>query len=232
MDVKPKNHLSVPIAIASFIDHTLLKPTATREDIARLCAEALQYRFAAVCVPPYYVAYAKQHLEGSSVKLATVVGFPLGYAQIETKLTETRSAIANGADELDMVINLAALFTGDEQTLRKEIETILPEVHASNKILKLIIESGILSDEQIRYCCDLYQQYPIDFLKTSTGFAEKGASLEAVKLMRTLLPSHIHIKASGGIRHYNQAKAFIEAGATRIGCSAGVTIVQEAHQQV
>lgn len=219
-------------SIASFIDHTLLKPVASKSDIDKLCDEARQYGFAAVCVPPYYVRRACEDLQGSKVKVATVIGFPLGYAKAEVKQVEVSQAIADGADELDMVMNLAALFSGDEHTLRREIEMILPEVHARGKVLKLIIESGTLSDEQIRYCCALYGQYPVDFLKTSTGFAEKGASIEAVRLMRSLLPAHIQIKASGGIRHYDQVKQYIEAGATRIGCSASVAIMQEAIQQV
>ncbi|MBX6379080.1 MAG: deoxyribose-phosphate aldolase [Thermoflavifilum aggregans] len=219
-------------SVASYIDHTLLKSTAKAADIDRLCEEAMQYGFAAVCVPPCYVTRAWQHLQGSHVKVATVVGFPLGYATIETKLAEAKQAMGEGADELDMVINLSALFSGDEAYLRREIETILPVVHAGSKILKLIIESGILSEDQIRFCCTLYGNYPVDFLKTSTGFAEKGASLEAVKLMRSLLPENIRIKASGGIRHYAQVRQYLEAGATRIGCSAGVAIMQEAVQQV
>ncbi|MBX5438199.1 MAG: deoxyribose-phosphate aldolase [Thermoflavifilum sp.] len=212
--------------LASYIDHTLLKATASATDIDRLCQEARQYGFAAVCVPPYYVKRAHQQLEGSGVKTATVIGFPLGYVPIEAKCTEVQQAIADGADELDMVINLAALFSGDEAYLKREIESILPRVKEAGKVLKLIVESGLLSESQLIYCCRLYGAYPIDFLKTSTGFAEKGATLEAVKCMRAHLPPHIQIKASGGIRHYEQVKQYLEAGATRIGCSASVAIMQ------
>jgi deoxyribose-phosphate aldolase len=227
-----ENHSLMSASIASYIDHTLLKPATRKSDVDKLCDEAREYGFAAVCVPPYYVHQAYEHLRGTQVKVATVIGFPLGYTKAAPKQVEVIQAIADGADELDMVINLAALFSADEQTLRREIEMVLPEVHAQGKVLKLIIESGILSAEQIRYCCALYAQYPVDFLKTSTGFAEKGASIESVRLMRSLLPPHIQIKASGGIRHYDQVKQYIEAGATRIGCSASVAIMQEAIQQV
>lgn len=208
-----------------YIDHTLLKPTALVTDIERLCNEAIQYNFAAVCVPPPFIKTAKKHLENSTVEVATVTGFPFGYAAIEAKLAETLLAIVDGADELDMVINLIALKNNDWQYLANEINHIMPVIKQNNRVIKLIIESGVLTDEEIIRCCTLYSAAEADFLKTSTGYAEKGASVHAVKLMRSHLPAHVQIKASGGIKTYDFAKELIEAGATRIGCSSSVQIV-------
>lgn len=214
--------------IASYIDHTLLKPLATRQEIAQLCEEARKLRFMAVCVPPCYVAYAKELLKDTVVKVATVVGFPLGYAVVKAKQKETEVALADGADEIDMVINLTALKNGDWDYLKEEAEALLTAVNKHRKILKVIIESGVLTDNEIISCCTLYAEAGVHFLKTSTGFAEKGASVEAVALMRKHLPPSVLIKASGGIRSYEDAKAMIAAGASRLGCSAGVKIVNQA----
>ncbi|WP_344981559.1 deoxyribose-phosphate aldolase [Compostibacter hankyongensis] len=213
--------------IASYIDHTLLAPFSTGADIANLCREALQYGFAAVCVPPYYVREAKQRCGESHVKTATVIGFPFGYSAIAAKAAEMTKAIAAGADELDMVVNLAALRNGDWSFLETEISAILPMVRENGRIIKLIIESGMLTEAEIIRCCDLYSRYPVHFLKTSTGYAEKGATVEAVRIMRKHLPPEIRIKASGGIRTFVQARAMLAAGAARLGCSAGVRIVKE-----
>ena len=210
-----------------YIDHTLLKPTALIADIERLCNEAIQYNFAAVCVPPPFIKTAKRLLENSAVKVATVIGFPFGYSAIEAKLAETLLAIVDGADELDMVINLIALKNNDWQYLANEINHVMPAVKQNNRVIKLIIESGVLTDEEIIRCCTLYSAAEVDFLKTSTGYAEKGASAHAVKLMRANLPAHIQIKASGGIKTYDFAKELVEAGATRIGCSSSVQIVSQ-----
>lgn len=213
--------------IASYIDHTILKPTAVVADIEKLCAEAVEYRFAAVCVPPLYTPKAKQLLEGSGVKTATVIGFPFGYSAIEAKIAETVLAIVDGVDELDMVANISAIKNGDWQFLANEIGTILPVIRSKQKVIKVIIESGVLTREEIIKCCDLYGVAGIDYLKTSTGYAEQGASVETVALMRTYLPEHIKIKASGGIRTYAFADQLIKAGADRLGCSAGVAIVKQ-----
>lgn len=214
--------------IASYIDHTLLKPTADRESIRRLCGEALEYRFASVCVPPYYVAEAARHLSGSGVKTGTVIGFPFGYSVIASKTAEVAEAIADGADELDMVICLAALKNGNWDYLGEEIGAISSLVAEKGKLLKVIIESGILSDHEIIRCTELYQKFRVQFLKTSTGYAERGATIEAVRLMRSHLPSEIRIKASGGIRTLDFARSLIEAGAARLGCSAGIQLAEEA----
>ena len=203
-----------------------MKPVVLIKDIKQLCNEAMQYSFAAVCVPPPMIKAAKSFLQNSSIKTATVIGFPFGYAAVESKIAEIVLAMVDGADELDMVINLIALKNNDWQYLANEITHILPIVKQKNKILKIIIESGVLSDEEIIRCCELYGTAGVDFLKTSTGYAEKGATIEAVRLMRKRLPDNIHIKASGGIRTYAFAKQLIEAGATRLGCSNSVSIIK------
>ncbi len=214
------------MSIAQLIVHTVLKPTTTRADVDKLCAEAGGYGFATVCVPPYFVTAAKGFLNKfPDVGVATVIGFPFGYSSISAKAAEVEQAIADGADELDMVINLAAVKAADWYYLQKEIETITALTHKAGKTLKLIIESGILTDDEIVKCCQIYQAYPIQFLKTSTGYAEQGATVAAVQLMRQHLPSTIQIKASGGIKTYVFAQELVAAGATRLGCSASVAIV-------
>jgi deoxyribose-phosphate aldolase len=211
--------------IAQYIDHTLLKPTATSDEIKKLCEEAAQYKFAAVCVPPPLIALAKKYLTGSSVKVATVIGFPFGYSVTAAKQAEAEQAVQDGADELDMVINLVALRNKDTATLQAEVKAVTTVAHQHGRLIKVIIESGILTDEEIIQCCILYAAAGVDFVKTSTGYAEKGASVEAVQLMRKHLPSTVQIKASGGIRTYAFARQLVEAGANRLGCSASVAIV-------
>ena len=219
MEKKPLN---------KFIDHTLLKPTCLVSDIEKLCAEAKQYDFAAVCVPPPFVKLAKEKTEGTSVKVATVIGFPFGYSATEAKIAEIILAMVDGADELDVVANISAIKNGDWTAIADEINHILPIVRSKQKVIKIIIESGVLTNDEIIKCCDIYGVAGIDYLKTSTGYAEKGASVEAVALFRKYLPDNVQIKASGGIRDYATAQLMIEAGATRIGCSAGVAIVSGA----
>ena len=217
--------------IATYIDHTVLKPTTTIGDVEKICAEAIKYQFAAVCVPPLYVKKAKELLKDSSIKVATVIGFPFGYAAIEAKVAELVLAIIDGADELDVVINISAIKNNDWQFLANEINSILPIVKNKNKLIKVIIESGILTDEEIIKCCDLYGAAGVDFLKTSTGYAERGATVEAVQLMRKHLADNVRIKASGGIKNYPFAKQLIDAGANRLGCSSSLSIVNEAAEQ-
>ena len=213
--------------IASYIDHTLLKPTTLIADIEKLCTEAKQYGFAAVCVPPLFVRNAKMLTAGSEVKTATVIGFPFGYSAVESKLAEIILSIAEGADELDMVINIAALKNNDWQYLAAEINAVMPVIRNKKKIIKVIIESGLLTDEEIIKCCDLYGAAGVDFMKTSTGYAEKGASVHAVSLMRRHLADAVKIKASGGIRTFAFAKELVDAGADRLGCSNSIAIVEE-----
>jgi deoxyribose-phosphate aldolase len=217
--------------INKYIDHTILKPTCLVSDIEKLCAEAKQYDFAAVCVPPNFVQLAKEQVAGSEVKVATVIGFPFGYSATEAKIAEVILAMVDGADELDVVANISAIKNGDWSAIADEINHILPIIRSKGKAVKIIIESGVLTNEEIIKCCDIYGIAGIDFLKTSTGYAEKGASVEAVELFRKHLPEAVKIKASGGIRDYATAKQMIDAGATRIGCSAGVSIMTGAHTQ-
>ena len=217
--------------IAHYIDHTVLKPTTLISDVEKICMEAIQYQFAAVCVPPLFVKKAVALLNGTAVKVATVIGFPFGYSAIEAKVAETILAIIDGADELDLVINISAIKNNDWQFLAGEINTILPIVRSKQKVIKIIIESGVLTDEEIITCCDLYGAAGVDFMKTSTGYAEQGATMHAVQLMRKHLADKIHIKASGGIKTYTFAKQLIDAGATRLGCSSSIQIVNEAAQQ-
>jgi deoxyribose-phosphate aldolase len=213
--------------IAPYIDHTLLKQTTSLNHIKKLCEEALEHQFAAVCVPPLYVKKAKEFLGVSPIKVATVIGFPLGYCAIEAKVAEIVLAIVDAADELDMVVNISAIKNEDWNFIANEINTILPIIRNKNKVIKVIIESGVLTDEEIIKCCDIYGAAGVDYVKTSTGFAEKGASIHAVKLIRAHLADAIKIKASGGIRSYSFAKELINAGANRIGCSASVQIIKE-----
>ncbi|WP_343701095.1 deoxyribose-phosphate aldolase [Chitinophaga sp.] len=213
-----------------YIDHTILKPLTTLEDIKKLCMEAVEYDFAAVCVPPPFVKIARTFVGSTTTKVATVTGFPFGYSAIEAKVAETVLAIIDEADELDMVANLLAIRNGDWAYLEKEIATIMPLIRNKQRSVKVIIESGILLEDEIIRCCELYARYGVDFVKTSTGYAEKGASVEAVALMRQHLPAGIHIKASGGVRTFAFAQQLIDAGATRIGTSAGVALMKEAAQ--
>ena len=219
------------LAVNKYIDHTILKPTCLAADIQKLCAEAKQYDFAAVCVPPNFVKLAKELVEGSTVQVATVIGFPFGYSATEAKIAEMILAMVDGADELDVVANISAIKNGDWMAIADEINHIMPIVRSKGKKIKVIIESGVLTDEEIIKCCDIYGVAGIDYLKTSTGYAEKGASVEAVQLFRKHLPEAVQIKASGGIRDYATAKQMIDAGATRIGCSAGVAIVTGAQME-
>lgn len=216
--------------IAPYIDHTVLKQTTTIADVEKVCKEAMEYGFAAVCIPPLYVKKAKEYLGNSEIKVATVIGFPFGYCAIEAKVAEIVLAIIDGADELDMVVNVSAIKNGDWTFIANEINTVLPIVKNKNKVIKVIIESGILTEDEIIKCCDIYGAAGVDYLKTSTGFAEKGASIQDVKLIRTHLSDAVKIKASGGIRSYSFAKDLINAGANRIGCSASVQIVKESKE--
>lgn len=213
--------------IATYIEHTLLKQTTTLADIDKICLDASMEGFVGVCVPPKYVQGAKKLLDGSNVIVSTVVGFPLGFASIETKVKEIENALHLGADEIDMVIDLGALKGGDIARLEEEITSCLKPIYSAGKVLKVIVESGILTENELRTCCKIYGQYDINFMKTSTGFADKGVTVDAVRLMRELLPPRISIKASGGIRNYAFAKELINAGATRLGTSSGIQIIRE-----
>ena len=215
------------VNIASYIDHTILKQTTTLSEIDKLCVEASLENFVAVCVPPKYVPDVRKMLDGSKVKIATVIGFPLGFNTIEIKVKEIENAIEMGVDEVDMVINLCSLKSGDWKYLENEIAACLAPVYNKGKVIKVIVESGMLTDGELISACQLYSNYEIDYLKTSTGYADNGATVHAVKLMRAHLPQRIGIKASGGIRTYAFARDLVNAGATRIGCSSSMQIVKE-----
>ncbi|HTN47672.1 MAG TPA: deoxyribose-phosphate aldolase [Flavipsychrobacter sp.] len=213
--------------IASYIDHTLLKPTTIAADVDKICSEAREYGFAAVCIPPCYVQRANSFLQDDPVKIATVIGFPFGYSNTESKLKEIEKALQQGADELDMVIQLAALKNGNWTKVEADVKACITLIHNEQKQMKLIVESGLLTEEELIRCCRIVEQNNIDFIKTSTGYAEAGATVHAVKIMREHLPDTIRIKASGGIRNFSFAKELIVAGAARLGCSASVQIVSE-----
>jgi deoxyribose-phosphate aldolase len=214
--------------VAALIDHTLLKAEATRNDIERICREALQYRFASVCVNSVFVNPVSEALRNSLVKTCVVVGFPLGANLPAVKLDEARAALEQGAQEIDMVIHIGALKAGDDAAVRSEIESLLRVVHESRAILKVIIETALLSEEEKVRACRAARDAGADFVKTSTGFSTAGATAADVALMRREVGREIGVKASGGVRTLDDLLAMVDAGATRIGTSNGVKIVQEA----
>ncbi len=217
----------MPVNLASKIDHTLLKADASEKEIKKLCAEAKEYEFAAVCVPPYFVRKSRLWLKDTDVKVATVVGFPLGYTNTPAKVEEARRAIDEGAHEIDMVINLIALKANDKNYLKNELTSVATITQLRGGKLKVILETGLLSEEEIIRACDLCKEMTVDFVKTSTGFVQPGATVEVVKLLRANLPRSIKIKASGGIRDRDFALQLIEAGADRIGSSSSVNMVTQ-----
>lgn len=219
---------AVPKDIAKFIDHTLLKPEATPAEIEKLCNEAKEYHFAAVCVNPPYVKQCAQILRDTDVDVAAVVGFPLGAHTTETKVFEAKQAVADGAKEIDMVINIGALKAKQVDLVRKDIKAVCDAAHAGGGIVKVIIEAALLTDDEKVRACQLSKEAGADFVKTSTGFGPGGATAHDVALMARTVGSELGVKAAGGIRNYEQAQAMIQAGATRIGASAGVKIVAEA----
>lgn len=218
--------INAQTSIALLIDHTLLKPEATRTDIDNLCDEAKTYQFASVCINPAYVKLCAERLHDSTVKVCTVIGFPLGATMTETKSFEARQALVDGADELDMVIHIGALKSGDYEWVYRDILTITRLVTTAQKITKVIIETSKLTDEEKVIACLLAQWGGADFVKTSTGFGGGGATIEDVRLMRETVGKTMGVKASGGVRSKEDALAVIEAGASRIGASAGIKIVQ------
>jgi deoxyribose-phosphate aldolase len=211
--------------IASCIEHTNLSPTLTIKDIDQLVAEANQFHFLGICVPPFWVKRAKREIGTNKILLVTVAGFPFGYSMTETKLDEIKRAIDNGADELDVVWNISSFKTGIPWT-KIEIAKCSKLVHDHQKILKVIIETAYLSDPEIVNACKLCADAGADFVKTSTGFASRGAKEEHIRLMKASLPSSVGIKASGGIKTLEQTMLMIDAGATRIGTSSGIKILQ------
>ncbi len=211
--------------IARLIDHTMLSADATPAEIERLCEEALQHRFACVCVNPAYVPLAAAKLGDTDVGIATTIGFPLGATTATAKVCEAEQALKDGATELDMVLFIGALKAGERELVSEDIAAVATACHDGGALLKVIIETALLSDEEKVLACDIAQDAGADFVKTSTGFAASGAKVEDVRLMREAVGPQIGVKAAGGIHSYDEAMAMIEAGANRIGASAGVDIV-------
>ena len=215
------------MTLAARIDHTLLRPDATEVQIAQLCQEAAAHGFASVCVPPCYVAAATAQLAGTGVAVCTVIGFPLGYATSSVKFKEAEVAMYDGATELDMVINIAALKSGKAELVQAEILDLADLCHVHQSLLKVIIETALLTEEEIVLACQLCVAGEADFVKTSTGFASRGASVADVELMRRSLPDTMRIKAAGGIRTREAALALVAAGAGRLGSSNSVALIAE-----
>ena len=216
-----------PGGVASMIDHTLLKPDATRKDIEALCREAAEYRFASVCVNPTWVALCAGLLQIPGVKVCSVVGFPLGATTPDTKHYETRRAIFDGAREIDMVINVGALKSGELRVVERDIEAVTVPCREAGALSKVIIEAALLTDDEKITACTLAKAAGADYVKTSTGFGPGGATAADVALMRRVVGEEMGVKAAGGVRDLESLKAMVAAGATRVGASAGVRIVQE-----
>jgi deoxyribose-phosphate aldolase len=213
--------------IAAMIDHTLLKPEASRPEIERLCREAAEFRFATVCVNPFWVAVSARLLRGSGVGVCSVVGFPLGATTADAKHYETRRAIYDGAAEIDMVLNVGALKSGDLHTVERDIEAVVDPCRQCSVVSKVIIEAALLTDDEKAAACTLARAAGADFVKTSTGFGPGGATVADVALMRRVVGPEMGVKAAGGVRDLQGLQAMVGAGATRVGASAGVRIVQE-----
>jgi deoxyribose-phosphate aldolase len=217
--------------VASMIDHTLLKPDATRQEVEKLCREAAQFHFATVCVNPTWVSLCAGLLRGSGVGVCSVVGFPLGATTADVKHYETRRAIFDGAAEIDMVINIGALKSGDLKLVERDIAAVVGPCREASVVSKVIIEAALLNDDEKIAACTLSKSAGADFVKTSTGFASGGATAADVALMRRVVGADMGVKAAGGVRDYEGLKAMVAAGATRVGASAGVKIVQESQGQ-
>jgi deoxyribose-phosphate aldolase len=216
----------IDTTIAALIDHTLLRPEATREDILKLCREAREYKFASVCVNSYWVPLAAAEVAGSPVKVCSVVGFPLGATSTEAKAAEAQAALQAGAHEIDMVQNIGALRSGDYDAVQADIAAVVEVAHRSGAIVKVILETALLDDDQKVIACQLAKKAGADFVKTSSGFGPSGATIHDVQLMRSTVGPEMGVKASGGIRTLDDLNKMIAAGATRIGASSSVQIVQ------
>jgi deoxyribose-phosphate aldolase len=218
-------------AVARLIDHTILKPEATRDEVGQVCAEALKFEFASVCVNSFRTKFAAGELRDSPVRVCTVAGFPLGAASTAAKVAETLAALRDGAEEIDMVINIGALCGGERDVVRSDIQGVVAASHGHGAIVKVIIETALLDDLQKTVACRLAQDAGADFVKTSTGFSKAGATVADVALMRRAVGKSMGVKASGGIRTLADLRAMVAAGATRIGASASVRIMRETAQE-
>jgi len=212
--------------LAKFIEHTNLKPNCTKEDIVVLCNEAIEYGFYGICVSPYFVQLAKKTIGKKNIKIISVAGFPLGFSTVGAKVEEAKKAIISGADEIDMVMNIAAFKSGDFQTVQNDIQSVVTVCHLQNKKIKVIIETAYLSEDEIKFACKICANCEVDFVKTSTGYADKGAEIKNIKLIRDTLPLKIKIKAAGGIKTKKQAIDFINAGADVLGSSNSLKLIE------
>lgn len=211
--------------LASYIDHTLLRADTSQDDVKRLCQEAIQHQFSAVCIPPYYAADAANLLADTKIKVATVIGFPMGYSTTAAKVEEIKRAITDGATELDVVVNICAVKNNNWSYVRNDIDSMVMAAHLKGKVVKVILETGVLNERELGKLCDICLELNPDFIKTSTGFNGEGATVSIIKLLRELIKDQIKIKASGGIRTREDAIRLIEAGAKRIGSSSSVLIM-------
>ncbi|WEV47485.1 deoxyribose-phosphate aldolase [Bifidobacterium sp. ESL0690] len=216
--------------LAKYIDHTYLKANATKADIVRICDEAKQYNTASVCVNAYWAALVTEQLAGTDINTCCVVGFPLGATSTASKVFEAQQAIKDGAEEIDMVINIGELIAGADDNVEADIKAVADAVHASGKLLKVIIETSFLDHDQKVRACELSEKAGADFVKTSTGFSSAGAKAEDVALMRQTVGDRLGVKASGGIHSYEEAMQMIDAGATRLGVSATIKILEGAEE--
>jgi deoxyribose-phosphate aldolase len=212
--------------LAKYIEHTNLKPNCTKEDIVVLCNEAIENGFYGICVPPYFVQLVKKIIGKKNIKIISVAGFPLGYSTVGAKVEEAKKAIISGADEIDMVMNIAAFKSGDFQTVQNDIQSVVTVCHLQNKKIKVIIETAYLSEDEIKFACKICANCEVDFVKTSTGYADKGAEIKNIKLIRDTLPLKIKIKAAGGIKTKKQAIDFINAGADVLGSSNSLKLIE------
>ncbi|MEI7978239.1 MAG: deoxyribose-phosphate aldolase [Bacteroidota bacterium] len=212
--------------LAKYIEHTNLKPNCTKEDIVVLCNEAIENGFYGICVPPYFVQLVKKTIGKKNIKIISVAGFPLGYSTVGAKVEEAKKAIISGADEIDMVMNIAAFKSGDFQTVQNDIQSVVTVCHLQNKKIKVIIETAYLSEDEIKFACKICANCEVDFVKTSTGYADKGAEIKNIKLIRDTLPLKIKIKAAGGIKTKKQAIDFINAGADVLGSSNSLKLIE------
>src|SRR5580704_13583123 len=223
--------MSFDRAVARLIDHTILKPEATRDEVMQVCTEAVQYEFASVCVNSFWTKSVAAELRDSPVKVCTVAGFPLGATSTAAKVAETLAALRDGAEEIDMVINVGAIRGGERDIVKADIQGVVSASHGHGAIVKVIIETALLDDTQKVLACRLAQDASADFVKTSTGFSKAGATVADVALMRRAVGASMGVKASGGIRTLADLKAMVAAGATRIGASSSVRIMEETAQE-
>ncbi len=218
--------------INEYLEHTWLKSDTTPEKIQEICEEAKTYKFKGICIPPYFIKEAKAHLEGSDVKIVTVIGFPMGYSNTASKVEEIKRAINDGADELDVVINVAAIKAGNWSYVESDVESVTRITHLKGKVIKLITEVGFLTEEELERVCKIVTMFSVNYFKTSSGYTGVDTTAEMIKNIRAMLPADINIKASGGIRNLETAEAVIKAGATRIGSSSCVKIAETAKEKV